>query len=226
MQPDPQNTVRGDSFSFEINGQLHTKQGRYARGRAILGDAGFNPADQYVLILLGPHGASSLGLDEDADLGAAGGAHFRAFKSDRIFRFTIEERGGEWGQALINEADLRIIARADRQQVIVLERDNQADLVIDDGADVSLENAGAERFALKVRALVMVKVNEKPVQLHRGWQTGLSIKTAAIAQHVKIKLDFTLNLEREGEDKVIGDNDRIFVRGGECFDAIDNHEDS
>lgn len=218
----------GIQFLFEINGNNHSTRDRLSRGRSLLGDAGFNPADAHVLIQLLPQGAISIGLDEEVDLGLPGKERFRAFLSDRVHRFSIEQRGCEWGAATINETDLRLIARADQNQVIVLEREDAPDLVIDDEADVSLDAARAERFALKARQTVEVKVNTKPVKLKRAWHTGAAIKAAAIAQGVAIKPDFTLNLEGvNGEDdRVIGDEDRVFIRGGECFDAIDNHEDS
>lgn len=218
----------GHPFPFEINGKPHLTRDRVGRGRALLGDAGFNPADAHVLIQLLPGGTISIGLDEEVDLAVPGKERFRAFVGDRIFRFSIEQRGCEWGAASINEADLRLVAGADQSQVLVLERENEPDLVIDDDADVSLKTPRAERFALKARQTVEIKVNTKPVRLKRGWHTGADIKAAAIAQGVAIKSDFTLNLEgaNGGDDRVIGDDDRVFVRGGECFDAIDNHEDS
>ena len=101
------------------------------------------------------------------------------------------------------------------------------DTVIDDGADIDLTTSGAERLNVVKRRKVEIKVNTKAVQISRGWHTGAEIKAAAIAQGVQIKPDFVLDLEGEGRaTRVIGDDDRIFIRGGERFGAVDNHEDS
>ena len=73
-------------------------------GRRILEDAGFRPAADYVLIRLLLPGTRSVGLDEEVELRGDDRDAFRAFKSDRIFRFTIDDRGYQWGVAKITAA--------------------------------------------------------------------------------------------------------------------------
>lgn len=74
---------------------------------------------------------------------------------------------------------------------------------------------------------IEVIVNEKPVRLAGRSQTGLSIKQAAIEQHVPIQLDFVLSIERGGgRTELVGDNQEIEVHQGERFLAIPNDDNS
>ena len=127
-------------------------------GRRILDEAGFRPAEDYVLIQLLLPGTRSVGLDESVDLRQKGSEAFRAFKSDRIFRFTIDDRGYEWGVAKITEPELRRIAVADDDGTLVLECDGKAiELAADD--IVELEKTGTER--LRIIELVTVTLNNE-----------------------------------------------------------------
>lgn len=74
---------------------------------------------------------------------------------------------------------------------------------------------------------VVILVNEKPVEIEKERQTGLSIKQAAIAQGVQIHLDFVLSIERGGgRTELIGDGDTVKVKKGDRFLAIPNDDNS
>ena len=76
-------------------------------------------------------------------------------------------------------------------------------------------------------ARVEIHVNEKPVHLIGHQHTGLEIKKAAIAQHVKIELDFLLYLLRHGEpNKPIPDNEEVHVTDESRFHAIADDDNS
>ena len=126
-------------------------------GRRILDATRFRPAEDHVLIRLLLPGTRSVGLDEPVELRQKGTEEFRAFKSDRIFRFTIDDRGYEWGVAKIGEPELRRIAVVDADGTLVLERDGKAiELAADD--TVELESTGTEH--LRVVELVTVYLND------------------------------------------------------------------
>ena len=114
-------------------------------GRQILSEAGFLPAGDHVLIQLLLHGTRSVGLDELVDLRQKGTEAFWAFKSDRVFRFTINDRGYEWGGAKIAEPELRRIASVNDDEVLVLERDGK-DRVLADDDIVELGDSGTEHL--------------------------------------------------------------------------------
>ena len=72
-----------------------------------------------------------------------------------------------------------------------------------------------------------VTVNGKPVVLRERELTGLEIKEAAVAQQVKIELDFILQEELpNGHNRIVGDADRIRVRDHDRFTAIPNDDNS
>ena len=127
-------------------------------GRRILDEAGFGTAEDYVLIQLLLPGTRSVGLDEPVDLRQKASEAFRAFKSDRIFRFTIDDRGYEWGAAKIAEPELRQIAVADDDGILVLERDGKA-VELSAGDIVELEKTGTER--LRIIEFVTVTLNNE-----------------------------------------------------------------
>lgn len=213
-------------FEFIVNGKVFRSADGQVTGREILSAAGFDPADEHVLIHLMTKGTQSRGIDEKVDLRADGSEVFRAFSSDRALSFTVDGRGFEWGAATISETELRSITATPADRVFVLEKQDIPDAIVDDESDIKLNGRGTEHLKTKPRPLVEIKINTKPIKLLRGWRTGAEIKATAIAQGLPIKPDFTLNLESESGDRVVGDEDRVFIRGGECFDALDNHEDS
>jgi len=117
-----------------------------ADARKILRSAGLEPPDGYVLIELQKPGARSVGLDEDVDLREPGRERFQAFLSDRLFTFTIDQRGYEWGAVNISEPELRDIAGVPEDKVLVLEREDEPDDVIEQDQLVDLAVRGTERI--------------------------------------------------------------------------------
>jgi hypothetical protein len=74
---------------------------------------------------------------------------------------------------------------------------------------------------------VEIHVNTKPVHLIGHHHTGLEIKEVAIAQHVKIELDFLLYLLRHGEsNKLIADDEEVHVTDESQFHAIADDDNS
>lgn len=71
-----------------------------------------------------------------------------------------------------------------------------------------------------------VVINRRPVTLQGLRQTGMSIKEAAIAQGVPIKLDFLLSRKDNKKYKPIGDDEQIRVRPGDEFRALDGDDNS
>ena len=79
----------------------------------------------------------------------------------------------------------------------------------------------------KTEETVELHVNEKPVIMQGHQQTGLAIKEAAIAQLVKIQIDFLLyKLQPHNPNKLIADNDETTITKGSCFHAIADDDNS
>jgi hypothetical protein len=74
---------------------------------------------------------------------------------------------------------------------------------------------------------VQIHVNKQPVQIEGPRVTGLKIKEAAIAQGVRITLDFALSeLLPSGERKVIGNADVVTVTKHSKFTAVADDDNS
>ena len=161
-------------------------------GRRILDEAGFRPAEDYVLIQLLLPGTRSVGLDESIDLREKGSEVFRAFKSDRIFRFTIDDRGYEWGVAKITEPELRRIAVVDSNGMLVLERDGKAiELAADD--IIELGETGTER--LRVVEFVTVYLNNVEKKISSG-----AYKTEELIRVLGVEAGYVLDvLDEQGK---------------------------
>lgn len=72
----------------------------------------------------------------------------------------------------------------------------------------------------EVRA-IPVKVNGTQVVFHKCAVTGLEIKEAAIKAGAPLELGFILQLEvRDGEARVVGDDETVTLRPHMCFTAI------
>ncbi|MBW7948648.1 MAG: multiubiquitin domain-containing protein [Pseudorhodoplanes sp.] len=144
------------------------------QGSRILDKAGFKPAGEHVLIQLMKHSARSVGLDETVDLRAPGTEAFRAFKSDRVFRFTLNGHGFEWGFGQIPEPELRVIGRVRDDEVLVLEREGEdIELKPDDVLDLS--GGGTEHLHVEKR-LITVFFENNPREIRRGVYTTEQLK--------------------------------------------------
>lgn len=162
-------------FFTTVNGTTVKFTDPTPKGERILDKADLKPVSEYVLIQLMRHSSRSIGLDETVDLRAEGTEEFRAFKSDRIFRFTLNDHGYEWGVDKIPEPELRAIGHVHPGEVLVLEREGKD---IDPGPDdvLDLGHAGTEHLRTEKR-LVTVFFENQPREIARGTYTTEQLKT-------------------------------------------------
>lgn len=148
-------------FKYEVNGRFFETNDQIEDGETILERGGFEPASEHVLIQLNRPGSSSIGLDDKVDFSDPGREAFRAFKSDRVFLFTLNERGYEWGAATIEEPELRDIAEVPVGHILVLERRDTPDEEIEAGTRIDLAARGTEHIRSEKR-LTQIIVNARP----------------------------------------------------------------
>ena len=198
-------------FLITVNGvEVHSVEA-VPDGRWILETAGFRPAEDHVLIQLLLPGTRSVGVDESVDLRADGSEAFRAFKNDRIFRFTINDRGYEWGVAKITEPELRHIAVVDDDGILVLERGGKVtDLAADD--IVELGETGTER--LRVVELVTVTLNN---EVEKKIPSG-AYKTEDLIRVLGVEAGYVLDvLDEQGKLDPLQPGQTIQVKAGMKF---------
>jgi len=138
-------------------------------GAMILDKAGLKPASEHVLIQLMGHSSRSIGLDETVNLAAHGTEAFQAFKSDRIFRFTLNGHGFEWGADKVPEPQLRVIAHVGKDEVLVLERAGK-DVELKPADVLDLAQGGTEQLYTEKR-LITVFFENDPREIPRGVYT-------------------------------------------------------
>ena len=135
---------QGYDFPFTVNGRPFSIGDDDPSGRDLRATARLDPASAWILVQIRDRGATSVGLDDKIPLRKGDTAVFRAFESDRLFSFTLVERGWEWGAETILESELRQYGEIGDDQDIVL--DTAHDQVIERGATIPLAGKGAEQF--------------------------------------------------------------------------------
>ena len=126
------------------------------------------------------------------------------------------------------------VKKAATEQGLKIGGDFVLGVELDDGKtkpvedDEKIKVRAGERFvAVEKDAKAEVSVNDKPVELVGAEQTGAQVKQAAIEQNVGIKEDFVLSIELGGgKTTLVGDDERIVVRTGVRFVAIDDDDNS
>ena len=133
--------VRIDDQPFEIRDPIVT-------GRQILDLAGKRPASEFVVLQFLPDGLlEEIRLEETTDLGERGVERFITFESDRIFRFTLDEREFAWGAPRISGAKLKELAGVDPTKFDVWQEVRKSDdRLIADKDEANLDEKGTERF--------------------------------------------------------------------------------
>ena len=180
-------------------------------GGRILDADGLRPAEDHVLIQLLFPGTRSVGLDESIDLRGEGDEVFRAFKSDRIFRFTIDDRGYEWGVAKITEPELRRIAVVAGDRTLVLERAGKAiELAVDD--TVELAETGTEHMRI-VEFVTVTLDNEVEKKIPSG-----AYKTEELIRILGVEAGYVLDvLDDQGKLDPLRPGQTTEVKAGMKF---------
>lgn len=236
LEADP-SSLRPDTFSVKVAGpdlnfREITLNDPQPTGRQIVAAAGFKPVEDFAVLQWLPTGdLEELRLNETTDLRERGVERFIIAETDRAFFFELEGERQEWLVPFINGITLKRLGGKDPDSVIVvLEREDEPDLEVDDQERVDLSKRGLEKFKFRpVEKIVVIFVNgeKNPVKIARGVHTGRDIKQAAIDQGVKIKIDFILSLEKgPGDTQIIGDTDPVKVKAKQHYIAVADDDNS
>lgn len=200
-----------DKFAAKINNDIFRFRDPVPSARQMLDEAKFSPADECVLIQAQAHGTRAIGLDDTVDLREQGTEVFWAFKSDRVFRFTIEGHGYEWGAAIIDEPTLRAIAHLKEDQALELERENEPDQQLGPDDVVRLADKGTEHLRIKAK-LLTVFFKKVAYRLSAGTYT-----TEELISKFPIEPGYLLNL-LEGETLVtLQSHQKVHIKEGMQF---------
>ena len=180
-------------------------------GKQILKEAGLLPAIDHVLIHLVCHGTLSVGLDESVDLSQMDVDSFRAFKSDRIFLFTIDGRGYEWGAAEITEPELRLITGIDEDENLVQIREEKEILLA--AADVvNLAGSGTEHLRIS-KCLITVYLDNVEKRIPAG-----TYQTEELISTLGVETGYLLNVLNEKGDLIpLEPDQKLDIKDGMKF---------
>lgn len=121
-------------------------------GRQILDSAGLDRRGDYLLFaLLASGDFEDIRLDETVDLRGKGAERFIAFKSDREFKFSLNDRQMAWGRAELLGSVLYDLADPSPEEVIFLEVRGGEDRLVEPDDRINLEEPGVERFFTATR---------------------------------------------------------------------------
>lgn len=127
-----------------INGNSFKTNDQKQSGRDLLGLAGLSPASEFVLVLVSQNRTRLIGLDDKVDLRVEKDAVFRAFESDRVYTWTLDEIGQIWGTETLEVNELIGLFSINEDQELVLEREHEPDVVLRPGGSVSFAQRGTE----------------------------------------------------------------------------------
>lgn len=181
-------------FAFILNGERYRTGEDTLDGRAIRLIAGLTPPSDYILVEVRLPGTSSVGLQDPVTLSQGAAAEFHAWKADRLFSFTLDEVGYEWGDKRITEAELRNVSGVEDDKDLILERTDQPDQVLGDGDSVALNPDGVEHLRT-ADATITVYINTEPFDVTGRKLTfeklvGLAFNPVPSGPNIMITVDY------------------------------------
>ncbi len=167
-------------------------------GRQILDSAGLDRRVDYLLFALLDSGDfEDIRLDETVDLRGKGAERFIAFKSDRDFKFMLNERQMAWGRADLPSCVLYDLADPSADEAIFLEVRGGEDRLIESDDHIDLNEPGIERFITAPRPnkgyVIVVNASEENVpDKHVTFEqvVELSFPNAPVETNVKFSMTY------------------------------------
>lgn len=131
-------------------------------GSQILAVAGARPASDFLVLRFLRDGVLDvIRPDQAVDLRSAGAEKFLVFRSDRMFRFFLDERAFDWGASHISGGTIKRLAGVPGETNDVwLDAAGGTDRLVEDKEMVELAQPGAERFITRP-IQIKIKVNSR-----------------------------------------------------------------
>jgi hypothetical protein len=185
-------------------------------GAQIAEAAGAHPIEAFVILRhLRSGELESIRPTELVDLAEDGVERFFVTRGDDLHRFFVEGLSMEWPKAKLAAKNIKFLAKAEADQVLVLDTQD-GDVVLEDDDLVDLAAKGVERLMLRhPPKTVTVYYKEKPHELERGVYA-----TEQLIDVFKPPAGYLLDLiERDGEFRELKPGEHIKVREGMEFSS-------
>lgn len=144
-------------YTFIINGRGAHLNDPTPTPHQLLVEAGYEPAEDYVLIALAEHGTKVLSADETLDLQGAQ-AEFFAFEGGATFEATVNSHSVWWGAEKIDITTLRRLGRVKEDEDLVWVNIEGQNEVLPLHGEFALSGKGIEHLKTKARP--------QPVEYH------------------------------------------------------------
>lgn len=167
-------------------------------GRQILDSAGLDRRADYLLFALLDSGDfEDIRPDETVDLRGKGAERFIAFKSDRDFKFMLNDRQLAWGCAELQGSVLYELADPSPEEAVFLEVRGGEDRLIEADDRINLDEPGIERFITAQRPdkgyVIVVNAAEESVpNKHVTFEqvVQLAFPNAPVEANVKFSMTY------------------------------------
>jgi hypothetical protein len=192
-------------------------------GGQVLAAAGARPASDFLVFKVLRDGAlEGIRPEETVDLRSAGAEKFLVFRSDRSFRFFLDERAFDWGATHISGGTIKRLAEVPSATTDVW-LDAAAggeDRLIEDKEMVDLSSQGTERFITRpVR--ITIKVNSRDRVVHHRqlsyWDVvKLAYPEAAPSEQIIYSIDYASG-PRQNPSGSLVEGQSVIVKEGMKF---------
>tara|TARA_R110002096_G_scaffold318039_2_gene512494 strand:+ start:6459 stop:7154 length:696 start_codon:yes stop_codon:yes gene_type:complete len=153
----------------ELNFQSKTFNDPLVLGRQIIEAVEARPVEEHAAVAILQNGDfEDIRLDEQHDLSKRGVEKFLVFRSDRSFKFKIDDKDLEWPRACISGFVLKKLANLDTGFTLWLEVKGGRDQKISDIDLVSLDGRGVEHFFSLKEKQICIFVNSRRKSVEPG----------------------------------------------------------
>lgn len=166
-------------------------------GKQILDSAGLDRRSDYLLFaILASGDFEDIRLDETVDLRGKGAERFIAFKSDRDFKFKLNDSQMAWGRAEMLGSVLYDLADTSPEEAIFLEVRGGEDRLIESDDHINLEEPDIERFITaprpnKVYVIVVNAVEETVPDKHVTFEQVVKLSHPTAPPETNVKFSMT-----------------------------------
>ncbi len=189
---------------------------RTPTARQVLAAMGLAPHSEYVVLQWLPGGdIEEVRPEELVDVTGATTPQLIIVRSDRTYRFVLNDRAMEWPAAAISEQALRTLGAVNPAMQIFLAREDEEDSALVPGDEVNLRAEGVEIFYAKSKEWklnvqgVVVESHTPQISVREAIdRAGFDIGTKwiiilkTVTQKKQVDLDYVIDLREPGIEKL------------------------
>lgn len=139
-------------YPYQINGKTASTDDKTPTSAQVLADAGFEPAEDFVLIKRTEHGTRVVSSDDVLDLTVS--EEFFAFATGTIFELTVNGHSIWWGSPKIDIKEIRHLGNVSDNDDLIWVRIDEENEVLGLHGHFNLHDKGIEHLKTRTKAEV------------------------------------------------------------------------